>query len=337
MNNLKGYATYNIFFEDNPEKIREINLGEDIFLDYRVDPSYTRWVDKDGGCIQERMDSPSIKEINDLLKEYDPAYQLIIYASNESIAQNVSNLIHGGRLLSYPSVYENINITSIYNIEYTGFEKVYKKIKFTEDIVFACKVAEKALSNKSLIYSIEKYRFSLNLDSITPHSASPRYGQVFSIEDKGYDYHVNAAYSMFSAYSIIEELGLEIRSSQNNPRFIEGEWNPKVKQDILSRLNSIGIQEDDTVNWVIRGEYTKLYEEIKPEMGEKSKFNDEIINFDKELSIVEAIHYASYIRNFFLGHKFNEVVKYLNAYDVFNFQMLVRRLILAKLGLWDIK
>ncbi len=337
MGKLIGFATYNVFFESNPEKIKEFSYENNVYLDYRIDPSYSRWRKRDGGLIQERMESPSGEEIKELLKEYDPAYQLIIYAPNDLVAQNLNNLIHGGRLLGYPSLFENPDITDIYNMEYMGFENVYKKIKYTEDIMFACLVAQEAWKNKDLIYSIEKYRFSLKLDSITPHSPAPQYGQIFSVEDRGYYYHVNAAYAILSAYSIIEELKLSISSSKENPRFIDAEgkknWNPIVKNNILKKLHSIGILESDTIEWVIRGEYTKIYKEISPELGCNSRNYDGMVIFDKTFKIYEAIHYASYIRNFFIGHKFNEVVSSFNPYDVYNIQMLVRRLILSKLNI----
>ncbi|MDQ0177146.1 hypothetical protein [Bacillus chungangensis] len=174
------------------------------------------------------------------------------------------------------------------------------------------------------------------MDSISPHSASPTYGQVFSIEDRGYSYHVQGAYAFFSAYSIIEELGLEIRSSSNKHRFLQGEWNFVVKDDILKRLSEVDIDELETITWLIRGTPSPLYSEIKPVLGIDSYWNDGEVILDQKLRIYDALHYCSYIRNYFIGHKFNEVIAYINPYDIHNVQRLARRLILGKLGLWSV-
>ncbi|MED3801063.1 hypothetical protein P4562_03850 [Lysinibacillus xylanilyticus] len=283
MENATCFATYNIFFEENPERIINIEFKDNVYLDYRKDPSLLHWKKKGNGSIVEFTSQPSEEKLNELLKEYEQPYQLLIYAEDESIAQNVSNLIHGGRLLAYPSIFDNPECTDVYD----GFIEMFNKTKFTENILFACLVASRSWNDKPLIYSIEKFRFSLRLDSMTPHSASPYYLQVFSIEDRGYDYQVNAAYSIFSAYSIIEKLKLGISSSQKKPRFIEEEWNPKVKEDILKKLNAIGIQEKDTLDWVIRGEYTKMNQEIKPTLGNESKYYDGEIIFDRTLKILK--------------------------------------------------
>lgn len=37
-------------------------------------------------------------------------------------------------------------------------------------------------------------------------------------------------------YSVIEELGLEIRANRDNPSFINGRWNPVIKNELENRL-----------------------------------------------------------------------------------------------------
>lgn len=296
------------------------------------------WVDKKGKPKLSSQVQLTTEEVNKLLlKDYKRAFELIVYAPNEDIAQNICNLIHGGRLLAYPDVFHNPQPKVVSDIQndYIGYEK-YKQDSINESMLFSCLVAARSWKNKNLIYSIEKYRFSLELDSFTPHSASPRHGQVFSVENRGYSYHVSAAYAFLSAYSIIEELGLDIRSSKKKPRLIENdEWNPVVKEDVIKRLSGIGINEFETMNWLIRGNPSELYKSIKPKLGINSKWIDgEKVN-DQEMKIFDAIHYCSYIRNFFIGHKFDEVISYINPYDIHNVQMLVRRLILGKLDLWS--
>ncbi|HAM79248.1 hypothetical protein [Ornithinibacillus bavariensis] len=337
MENLKGYATYHIFNTRQAELVRDIKINENLYFDYREDPSFMNWVDKEGYGASSFQIKPKEEDINGkLLNNFKRANELIIYAPDQDIAQDISNLVRGGRLLEYPSLYENTSYGFIIELDhdYIFYER-YKQNSICEHIVFACLVAAKAWKSKSLIYCIEKYKFSLNLDSFSPHSASPIYGQVFSIEDRGYSYHVRAGYAFLSAYSIIEELGLEIRSSSKKPRFLKNnEWNPIVKEDILQRLSKIGISESDTINWLIRGTPSKLYNSIKPRLGINSKWSDGEEVHDQEMYIYDAIHYCSYIRSYFIAHKFDEIIRYINPYDIHNVQLLARRLILGKLGLW---
>jgi hypothetical protein len=81
---------------------------------------------------------------------------------------------------------------------------------------------------------------------------------------------------------------------------------------------------------------TRIENEIKPYFGYDSKwqtYGDEVR--DKTLTFPEAIHNASYLRNFIAAHKFNELTQYISPYDVFNTQNLARILILRKYGFWS--
>ena len=71
---------------------------------------------------------------------------------------------------------------------------------FQDNAVFGCQIAVRAWGDRSLRYAIEKYRLSLELDSFTPHSASPRSGQVFVGQYAEYRYHVSAATAVLVAF-----------------------------------------------------------------------------------------------------------------------------------------
>ncbi|PJN50019.1 hypothetical protein PAEAM_56310 [Paenibacillus sp. GM1FR] len=241
-----------------------------------------------------------------------------------------------GSLLVYPNIMEKKCPPFVYDSDRGhNLEEIYLKHHADDHLIYGCETAIKAWEQKEIIYSLLKYKFSLEHDSFTPHSLSPRYGQVFNNYYAEYDNIVNASYALLSAYQIIEELGLEIRSSQQNPRFIGDEWNPKVKNNIVSRLNEIGISEEEEIVWIKRGEETQLQSEIKPVLGVEAQYNDGNIFGDTNMKIFDAIHYASYIRNFFIAHKFSEITRFLSPYDIHNVQDLARRLLLSKLGLWD--
>jgi len=238
------------------------------------------------------------------------------------------------------------NFTYISEIEDEEEEKAMheqiffrNRFKRLENIGFGCQFASVAIQDKRAIYAIEKYKISLELSSFTPQSADPRYGQVFDNYDIQHQSHARSAFAIISSFSVIEELGLEIRSSAKNPRFLNvanQEWNPKVYDNLIQRLEKAGISNKLTINWIFRGNPTRIENEIKPIFGYNLQwqvYGSEIR--DKTLTFPEAIHNASYLRNFIAAHKFNELTQYISPYDVFNIQGLARQLILRKYNLWD--
>ena len=71
----------------------------------------------------------------------------------------------------------------------------------------------------------------------------------------------------------------------------------------------------------------------------KSKWSQSPHVRDEEMEIIDAIDRSSYLRSKVASHKLatsekNKFVKVLSPYDVANVQLLARRLILEKLGLW---
>lgn len=85
------------------------------------------------------------------------------------------------------------------------------------------------------------------------------------------------------------------------------------------------------MNWFTPSE---LYNGIKPKLGVDSKWNEYEEVHDQEMYVYDAIHYCSYFRSYFIAHKFNEGIRFINPYDIHKVQMLARRLILGKIGLW---
>jgi hypothetical protein len=91
-----------------------------------------------------------------------------------------------------------------------------------------------------------------------------------------------------------------------------------------------------TFDWIFRGEKSNVENDLTPYFGIDSlwcDFGDEVR--DKTLTFPEAIHNASYLRNFIASHKFNKLTQYINPYDVFNVQSLARKLFLEKTKFWE--
>lgn len=151
---------------------------------------------------------------------YNRAFELIIFAKNEEIAENINNLIYSGRLLAYPSVYEMQYRSYVIELENDFIlEEFYRKKSINKTMLLSSLIAKQSIE-EDIVYSIEKYRFSLELDSITPHSGNPIYGEIFYTGERDHSYHIHSGTAIFTAASIIEELKLDIRSSSKNPRFI---------------------------------------------------------------------------------------------------------------------
>lgn len=337
---MKTFRTFCVVSLQETDKIKLL-LGSDSIMMFLNDPVKRYW---------QSIDGKGELALTFAGKSYEPSKELIlqnevlIYCVDTNEAEKIASTIHGGILLAYPdplAANKPIEIDEIANdfnnllySEKWYFDRFVKRNNF----YFGTLVWKIARNDESSLYAIEKYKLSLFLDSFTPHSANPKYGQLFENYNAQYSYHTKAAFAIITAFSAIEELGLEIRSSQKNPRFLDnkkGEWNPIVIADIKNRLNDIGILETEIIDWVFRGKPTRVEEDMLPYFGVDSEWIDGKNVRDKSLSFPEALHNVSYLRNFIAAHKFNELTEFISPYDVFNAQNLTRRLILNKLGLWE--
>lgn len=337
---MTKFRTHLIVDKSETDKIKQLKIP-DITLELVPEPSNCYWESKDGKSSTILYD---VRNLNKIQKDEIPMNELLIEAVDQAVCEEFLSIVQGGMVLAFPdaSIIHDFVFTTEYdesiNHIYTNKTKL-PLLKKIDNTAFGCLIAGKIIKDNQLVYAIEKYKISIGLTSFTPHSAHPRYGQVFDNYDVKREYHTKAAFAIISAFSVIEELGLDVRSSQHKPRFTNsknGEWNPEVLGDIQKRLNEIGIPNEMTFDWVYRGNPTRIEQEIKPYFG----FDSEWMNYgetvrDKTLTMPEAIHNASYLRNFIAAHKFNELTQYISPYDVFNVQTLARKLILNKLGLWQ--
>ncbi|MPM87805.1 hypothetical protein SDC9_134905 [bioreactor metagenome] len=310
-------------------------------LTYREDISNMNWITDSKGSSSLLQHFPDALQLEKYLSLYKRAYELVIVSPDEITAENVNSLIYSARLLCNPQFdfKENtlIELNETDELVKIGgrFSECFVQKAICSNMILACLIAAHA-SNADLEYALEKYKFSLSLDWFTPHSAHPYYGHVFYTGLESNKSNVNKIYAFLCTYSIIEELGVDIRSSSKKPRFLNNEWNPEVLNDIKLRLNKIGLDFDTKMEWLIRGKPNPLYDEIKQKFTTKSQYyNPANYVYDLELKIYEAIHYCSYIRSFYLAHKTDKTVKYINPYDIHNIQSLVRILILSATGFWS--
>lgn len=331
------FRTYQIVSRQEAEEVMALHGGDARFV-FRDEPTGTYWQHANGKSFAHFA-----KGKNDLYAagEGVPQQEFLLNVATEDEAESIAATLVGGMLLRFPSP-GDLSI-EVHEIPDNFNEALYteqwyqRRFEKAEHFGYAHRVLHIAQKDRVSLYAIEKYALSIQLSSFHPYQASPRYGQLFTHYETKYVYHTKAAFAIIAAFSAIEEMGLEVRSGPQKHRFLDnkaGQWNPEVLQDVETRLAAIGIVSTDQIDWIFRGTPSAVELDLKPYFGRDSKWADGDKVRDKSLTFPEAIHNASYLRNYIAAHKFNELTAFINPYDVFNLQNLVRQLVLRKLGLW---
>ncbi|MFO0890966.1 MAG: hypothetical protein U0790_17715 [Isosphaeraceae bacterium] len=201
---------------------------------------------------------------------------------------------------------------------------------------WACMIAAKASYRMRHMYAIQKWELSASTFSTHVGELDPMRRRTIP-KSQALSDHVKYATAIILAYSVVEELGFEIRASNQQPSAIHGKWNPPVLEELERRLKAGKINLDETFVWNLRGSKTVL-ERDKPKHMKiayvKSPWSRYDVR-DREIHVVDALAWASWLRSRVSSHKLKaEYVSRLSVYDVANVQDLARRLILETLGFW---
>lgn len=198
----------------------------------------------------------------------------------------------------------------------------------------ACQLANRASRARKVAYAVHK--LALSYQSSSPHimdldpGESPR---LFRVQTD-LIYHVYLANAVTLAYSAIEELGLEVRASQQNPsKMPDGTWNPSVKADLEKRLRKSRIDISDDQLWTLRGPKTRIEKKRSPPSTGKPSWSRGSVR-DVNVLLIDALSLASWLRSWTAAHRFDEKARSLSVYDAHNVQALARRLIMEKCGFW---
>ena len=203
----------------------------------------------------------------------------------------------------------------------------------TSGFPFACSIAAKASRRLKRVYAISKYKFSVSLYSVHHVDLEPYRSQHLPVSQFPGD-HVMFSYAIISAYSALEDVGLELRASAKRPSRVNGEWNLVVREELEGRLKRSGVDLSETILWTVRGPARKT--ELKRAIScvERAPWSAGPMVRDCELEIVDAIAYADWLRDCVASHGVKDLTKVLSPYDVINVQHLTRRLLLETLGYW---
>jgi hypothetical protein len=172
--------------------------------------------------------------------------EVVLVTRSLEAAQRALNLIHSSHSLVQgapdlftvqPLAFNGSKPEDLCTEERTAVERyLYSASNFP----LACAVAGKASRRRSTVYAVAKYAFSLATFSIQLVDLEPWRAPHLAISSFPDD-HVMFAHAIIAAYSVVEDLGLNLRASAKNPSRVNGEWNPRVKSDLEARLQAAGV------------------------------------------------------------------------------------------------
>lgn len=274
------------------------------------------------------------------------AKEVVICATTNEKAQRAADLIHAARLvLDASSVLSHIypgEHAPIWPLEQNNRPKsandeseiVTHQRVMTMNIPLACLIAAAASWRLQYVYGLAKLRLSLETFSLPIVELDPYHSDNVPKSPLPED-HVRLAFAIVTAYSCIEELGLEVRASNKNSSILpNGTWNPVIRSNLERRLTRSHINLNENFLWNLRGGRTRIERKRPPNLVRAAKWAKRHVR-DGEMALVDAINYTSFLRSSVAAHKSDKrLVRVLSVYDVANAQSVARRLLLEKLGYW---
>lgn len=343
---MTSFCSFLVFRQDEFEIVRPICAEAGWSVRGIIDPSKKyRFAASEMSEIYQASALPTYGG----LRDGEKYGQVLVFEAGQDEADNAIELIRAANLIleGSPNQFSpsglGIEIPDDPTEREELFELVFRKTGFFEQFTFrhtlpvAVAVAAKAWSDSSIIYAIHKLAQSIMTESVSVHSMHPRHGQVFEKHSSNYSSHVGTSIAINLAYSAIQELGLDVRSSAKNQRWSNNKdfvWNHNVLEDLKTRLKDAGIDSDRTIDWVVRGEKSEV--EVHPIRDSLAAYSDGGIVRDLELSLPDAINRCEYLRNFMTAHAFGSSTPQLGPYEVYNTQQVARFLMLSKCGLWNV-
>lgn len=273
-----------------------------------------------------------------------PFKEVIVSARNQTAAQRALDTIMGARNL--------IEGSSFFRM-LSGGPQIVSPVKegargtaddapserpafhSSPNLPLACLIAAKVSRRLRFVYALARLEISMEILSAPTIELDPIHSlnipkSVFP-ED-----HIRMATAIVSANAAIEELGLTIRASSQNPSRINGAWNPTVRNELEQRLTRAGINLSEQIYWNLRGRRTRIEIRRAPEISQLARWAIKNVVRDGQMHVSDAIAYASFLRSSIAAHTSGDkgYLRVLSVYDVANVQFLARRLLLESLGYW---
>jgi len=261
--------------------------------------------------------------------------EIMIEAGNKLVAQKAVGLIHAATVLLwndplFANLFWKVEDSKEQSQSLRQGAKPFFQLS-TQDLPLSCLIAGKVSRKQRLVYALHKFLLSCQTYSPNLRNLDPSEGYHFALS-KFEDDHVRFAYAIIAAYSVVEELGLEVRVTKEHPQsYVNGQWDAEVKSDLESRLRRSRMALSETVLWHLRATPTRLERMRRPRTGGKYSWASGPVR-DCQMEIVDAIAHAGWLRSRVSSHKLTDRVASLSPYDVANVQHLARRLLLEHLG-----
>ncbi len=260
-------------------------------------------------------------------------WELIITAIDEERAQRSYELfIASLTLISGHTIYSIGDLPSVisYGMDFINppedFYYINAKQYSTSGIFTAAQLATKASFRKKHSISLLKYLFACSQHSNYLIHLDPFHSGYEKLSRNPLD-HLRYSYAILTLYSIIEEIGIEIRASQKNPSKIDGEWNPIIKKDLEKRIKNSKIDINKKAHWNLRSRPTKIQPKDKLNITGKASWARYSIR-DSTIEIIDAISYLSWLRSKILAHKLSDKYTSISIYDVANVNFLIRQFLM---------
>jgi hypothetical protein len=256
------------------------------------------------------------------------ALDSIMSAHNLLEGSNLFRMLSGGPQVVLP-VEEDARGTS------DGTPNEQPAFHSTPNLPLACLIAAKVSRRLRFVYALARLEISMGILSVPTIELDPMHSLNIPKSEFPED-HIRMATAIVSANAAIEELGLSIRASNQNPSRINGAWNPKVRNELEQRLTEAGVDLAEPIYWNLRGRRTRIEIRRAPEITQLARWAINNIVRDGQMHISDAIAYASFLRSSIAAHATGDksFLRVLSVYDVANVQFLGRRLLLESLGYW---
>lgn len=193
----------------------------------------------------------------------------------------------------------------------------------------ACRLAAKASRKRNYEYAIALYHVSKFLHANHPmdlHELEDTKQQRSAVPHD----QVRFAYSIISAYAVVEQLGLAL----HGPAFNDGKWIQEKRADLESRLKKARFNLSEPFCWLIRGGRTRIEISRKAKPLRKAEWAWGTVR-DVEVDVVDAIAYLRWLRSQIAAHDVKHLARLLSVYEVASAQDLARRCIMTSLGCED--
>jgi hypothetical protein len=316
------------FFTRDPKEAPMVIRGAGIVFVKRPD----EYVLKSGEKYR-----PNLTRAEVMNKEVWPTGEIMIDAASHDAALPAFNLflaslvvLEGGDAFFLPQPFE------VERLRQEGSKEQREFSTIREGLMRACVLAARASRRRSVGYAVHKLRLSYSLAAPPIVDLDPSMGgpKLFMVGRDPME-HVYGANAVALAYSVIEELGFEVRVQQNEAsKMPDGTWNARVRADLETRLSAGGIDLNQTHVWSLRGPPTRIELAKRPPTAVRKPPWSQGPVRDIELSLIDAIAMASWLRSKVSTHRFSDNVRSLTPYDIHNAQSLARHLLLKRCRLW---